>query len=413
MKNIILRTTVLSVVTSSVLFASGWRLPESSSKSTALSGAYIANSNGADATYYNPANMSFNKNESAIEVSVMNVYLPSIDYTDNTDSNKNGESKKGNTIIPSIFVSSKDYGNNIRYGFSITVPGGLSRAWDTPYQKTYAEEFALKIVEFNPTMAYKLSDNLSVGGGLRAIYSDGVVKSDGTDYGKAAIRDMTGQTIAFGFNLAMAYKASDKSNLSATYRSNVDLKEEGNAKLYVSGTKVYDGGVYVTVPLPAVATLAYAHDINEKTTIEVEFDRTFWSTYKNLDFEYKSAVALALRSSFDDAKARDWEDTDAIRIGLTHKYNKDLTIMFGASKDGNPIPEKSVSFESPDNTSQTISTGFDYNLNEKSSFGFGYLYSKKDDREVKNYNADGTVYIDGKIEGSSAHLVSFSYRKAF
>ena len=412
MKNTILKITSLSLLTSSLLLASGWRLPESSSRSTALSGAYIANSNGADATYYNPANMSFNKNAYQLEIGLMNVSLPSMKYKDNTNTALDGKSQKESTLIPSLFFTTKDY-NNVRYGFSVTVPGGLTRRWETPYQKTYAQEFALKIVEFNPSISYKVSNKLSIAGGLRAIYSNGVVKSDGTDYGKPAIRDMEGETVEYGYNLALSYQDTSKTKFSLTYRSNIDLKEEGNAKLHLSGTKRYDGGVYVTVPLPAVLSFAIAYDITPKLNVEVELDRTYWSSYKNLDFEYKSPIPLALRPSFDDAKERDWEDTDALRIGLTYKYSNETTLMFGVSKDGNPIPQKAVSFESPDYNSNTISAGFDYKVSNKSSFGFGYLFSKKDDRKVSNTNADGTPYLNGELTNAKAHLVSLAYRIDF
>jgi len=412
MKNILLKTTTLSIMASSLLLASGWRLPEASSKSVALSGAYIANSNGADSTYYNPANMSFNKNISQIEVGLMIVSLPSVKYKDDANSFFDGKSKKESSLIPSIFFTSKNY-NNVRYGFSMTVPGGLTRRWDTPYEKAYAKEFALKIIEFNPTISYKVSNKLSLGGGLRAIYSDGVVKSDGTNIGKPAIRDMKGDTIQYGYNLALSYQDTKKTRFSLTYRSNIDLKEEGNAKLYLSGTKLYDGGVYVTVPLPAVLSFATSYDISDKLNVEVQLDRTYWSSYKSLDFEYNSPVPTALRPAFDDAKARDWEDTDALRVGFTYKYSNDTTLMFALSRDGNPVPQKSVSFESPDNTSKTISTGFDYKINDSSSVGFGYLFSKKDDRKVSNKNPDGTTYINGELTNAKAHLISFAYRKDF
>jgi len=419
MKNILLKTTTLSILASSLVLASGWRIPESSSKSVALSGAYIANANGADATYYNPANMSFNKNILSSEIDLMYVYLPSMTYKDNCSTSANGnfydgESKEEKSIVPSIFISSKAYNDEkVRYGFSVTIPGGLTRRWDTAYQKAYAEEFTLQIIEFNPTMAYKLSNNLSIGGGLRVIYSSGVVKSDGTDANKPAIRDMEGTTIEYGYNLALSYKPIPSTNISLTYRSNIDLKEEGNAKLYLSGSKVYDGGTSVTVPLPAVLALAVAYDITSRTTLEVEFDRTYWSTYKDLDFEYNDSIPVILQSSFDDPKARNWEDTNAFRIGLTHKISDKLTAMIGYSDDGNPIPDSSVSFESPDYNSNTYSFGFDYDLDTKSSIGFGYLYSQKNDRTVKNTNPDGTTYIDGTISDAKAHLISFAYRTAF
>jgi long-subunit fatty acid transport protein len=87
--------------------------------------------------------------------------------------------------------------------------------------------------------------------------------------------------------------------------------------------------------------------------------------------------------------------------------------MVGYSKDGNAIPDKAVSFESPDYNSNTYSAGFDYELDKQSSFGFGYLYSKKDDRTTSNTNPDGTPYINGTISGVTAHLISVAYRSSF
>ena len=395
------------------MIASGWRLPESSPRSTALSGAYIANANGADTTYYNPANIQFNPNIYQVEIGLMNANLESIKYKDKDgDTTKDGKSEEENTLIPSIFITTPDI-SGLRYGFSITVPGGLTKRWESAYQKTYAEEFSLRIIEFNPTMSYLINKDFSIAGGLRVIYSDGTVKSDGTEAGKPVKRDMEGTTTEYGYNLALAYKPEDNSNVTLTYRSNVDLTEEGNAQLYVSGTKVYDGGAEVTVPLPAVLTLAYAHT-QDKTTVELEFDRTYWSSYENLDFEYKSEIAPILQSSFDTPKKREWKDTNAYRIGITHEYNDDLSLMFGFSADGNPINEEVFSFESPDYNSNTYSFGFDYKLDKDSSFGMGYLLSEKTDRTVSNTDATtGGEYIDGTFTNAKAHLLSFGYRMGF
>lgn len=411
MKNL-LKITTITALSSSLLLASGWRLPESSSKSTALSGAYIANSNGADATYYNPANMAFNPSQAQMEIGLTNIILPRMKYNGTNTSVLDGKTEEESTLIPTLFLTSSDYGSDLRYGFSITVPGGLTRRWGTPYQKAFAQEFSLKIIELNPTVSYKISDNFAIGGGLRAIYSEGIVKSDGTDVGKAAKRDLEGQTIEYGYNVALAYKPTQNSNLSLTYRSNVDLEEDGNAELYLSGTKVYDGGAGVTVPLPAALSIAYAFTIG-KTTIEIEADRTYWSKYENLDFTYDSSVPLALQAAFDDAKPRDWKDTDAYRLGITHEFSETFTAMFGYSDDGNPIPDHAVSFESPDYNSNTYSFGFDYSLNKSSTFGFGYLYSEKDDRTVTNQSYDGSTYLDGTLSNAKVHIITLGYRVDF
>ncbi|MGC9350548.1 MAG: OmpP1/FadL family transporter, partial [Sulfurovum sp.] len=104
-------------------------------------------------------------------------------------------------------------------GVSLTVPGGLTKRWKEQPQKSFAEEFTLKVIELNPSLSYKVADNFSIGGGLRVIYSEGVVKSSGE-----LSRDMEGDTVEFGYNLAMSYKPTSEITLAATYRSNVDLE---------------------------------------------------------------------------------------------------------------------------------------------------------------------------------------------
>ncbi len=406
MKKIIAFTT-LSMVASSVLFASGWRIPEQSARSVALSGAYIANARGADSAYYNPANMSFNSDDYAMAFDLMYIHLTPIDYQDNVNPAFNGSSKSEDFFVPTIFLSSKDY-EGWRFGLSVTAPGGLTKRWDSPLQKVYAQEFSLEIIEFNPVFSYAVTENISVGGGLRFIYSSGVVKSDGASVGKDVQRDMEGEAFEFGYNLALAYKFDKHSNFSLTYRSNVDINEEGNAKLYVSGAKLYDGGASVEIPLPAVLAAAVSYEFASKTTVEIEYDRTFWSEYKALDFEYKSSIPAILSSAFDDPKARNWDDSDAIRIGVTQNFDS-FDIMVGFAYDSNPIPSGKVAYELPDSDAMLYSIGGEYRIDQDRSISFGYLYDHKKTRSDLNVDAG----VNGEFSGAAAHLVSVGYEMKF
>lgn len=236
MKNLFFRTVAFTLLSSGLVFASGWRIPEQSSATVALAGVYVANSSGADASYFNPANMSFNPNTTQFEISLMQIGLSSINYDDTRTATFDGDSKKESFHIPIFFLTSKD-NDGIRYGISFTAPGGLSKRWDESFSKTSAEEFSLRILELNPVVSYLVTPDFSIAGGLRLIYSDGVVKSDGTIGANTYKRDMEGDAIEYGYNLALAYKPNELSNISATYRSNINIKEEGSAKFYFNGVK--------------------------------------------------------------------------------------------------------------------------------------------------------------------------------
>ncbi len=402
----------LSLLSATILLASAYRLPEQSPNSTALGGAYLANANGADSAYFNPANMAFNADKNQITAALTYVGLAKIKYTDAQNPAFNSESKKENIVIPHLFFTSQEY-NGFRYGLSLTVPGGLSKKWSSPYAKAVSQEFTLKILEFNPVLSYKITDQFAVGAGARIIYSKGVVKSDATAIGIPAKRDMEADTTEYGYNVALTYKPVKNLNLAASYRSNVDLNHEGNAKLYLSGTKLYDGGASVEVPLPAIAAVALSYDFGA-TTVELEYDKTMWSKYKALDFEFKDNVPLALKAAFDDPKLREWKDTNAYRIGLTHHYNNKLTLMGGFALDENPANSKYLGFELPDSDATIYSAGFDYKYSKSVSFGASVLYDKKDKRSVSQGRSTANpLAIEGTFDNASATLVtvgvSYSY----
>ncbi len=155
-------------------------------------------------------------------------------------------------MVPALHYTSKKLGDNgARVGFSITTPAGLSKRWDSAPAIYSAEEFTLKTIEFNPSMALPLSDTVSMGVGFRVVSSQGIVKSS-----YAVSRDMDGSSIDYGYNFALNYRPQPNISLAATYRSKIDLSVEGNAKLYAGSVLAYDGDVSVSVPIPAALNLA-------------------------------------------------------------------------------------------------------------------------------------------------------------
>lgn len=425
MKNTIRVATLLSL-SAATLLASGYRIPEQSLNSTALSAAYVASANGADASYYNPANMALMGGGAEIETAFTYINLPKVEYTDVGNAAYNGDSKEEHFFVPTMHYVSPMMGN-WRYGLSIVAPGGLSKRWDETYAKTFAEEFTLKIIEVNPTVSYKFSDEFAVGFGLRGVYTDGVVRSQGivpTPTAAPAItsaaisRDLTGDSIDFGYNLALAFKPVEDLTLAATYRSKVDLTVKGDATLTSvvatgglgAGTNLgtYVGGASVTIPLPASLALAASYTF-DKTTVEFVFERTYWSSYKDLDFNYAGALPNAiLTSAFDNSKAKLWEDVNAYRLGVSHQCTEALKVMAAFAIDRNPVPTSTLGFELPDSDAKLYSVGFEYKLSQNMKMGLAYLYDDKEKRVATN-----AAGVNGTFTDSAAHLVTASLKYKF
>jgi len=395
----------LSAVT---LSASGFRIPEQSLNSTALSAAYVAGANGADASYYNPANMVWNDDASEMELAMTYINLPKVKYDDTRGAPYSAESKEENFYVPTFHYVSPAVGN-WRFGLSMVAPGGLSKRWDNAYQMLKAEEFTLEVIEINPTVAYKVNDKFAIGFGLRGIYSSGVIKfkDEAGISGNAYKSEMEADSIDYGYNLALSYRPMENLTFSTTYRSKVDLTVAGDAKgwlVHPTLGHIFDTKANTEVPLPAVWTVAAAYTMN-KTTFEFVLDRTYWSAYKDLEFHFADAVVDG--SSFGDPKPKNWKDVNAYRIGVTHKYSDSLKLMAGFTIDETPAPDETVGFELPDSDAYIYSAGMEYAINKDMKLGLAYLYSDKDERTVNN------GYVNGTFSNSSAHLVTASFKYKF
>ncbi|SFV56557.1 Outer membrane protein assembly factor YaeT precursor [hydrothermal vent metagenome] len=398
----------LSIITSSLVLAGAYKVPEQSLNSMALGATYVAHTTGADTAYFNPANMAFLEDDKQfMEVGLTWAHLPSNKFEGQQAFSAtevygaNGGSLCEDLQLPFIHFVSKPLDNGLRWGASLTVPGGLTKRWETPYQKLSAEEFTLKVVEINPVISYKAMDNLSIGGGLRVIYSEGVVKSDGSGTAKPIKREMEGDTIEYGYNLAMTYKPIPSINIATTYRSNIDLDEDGEANLYM-GDMGHQYSTDVSVPLPAALNLAVSKTWSDRYTLEFNYERTYWSEYEDLDFNYGSAIQPAsLVPIFDKPKTKNWEDTNTYRVGATIDFDN-ITLMMAYSKDESPIPKKYLSYELPDADANIYSVGLRFDTTKNLSWGFAYLH---DDKESVTLNAgENKNGIIGKFSGGGAQL---------
>jgi long-chain fatty acid transport protein len=406
MKKKIPMLALSSILIAGSALASGYRIPEQSVDSVAKAGANIASASHADTSYYNPANMTWTKDAWQFEGALAYINLPSITYTDNRSPLMNGNSESEGFVIPTFFLVSPDM-NNFRFGISATLPFGLTKRWKQPFPRAASEEFSLKVYELNPTISYQTCSMFSVAAGVRLIYSSAKASQFAqTSDGKLFTRTMDGDTTEWGYNLAASLRPTDDLNVSVVYRSNVDLGLEGDVVLgtnypstFVMGT---DGGV--EVPGPAVLGISVAYTFGP-ATIDLTWEKNFWSEYENLEFKYDSPISHpVLNAVFVPPISKNWKDSDSYRIGLDYELNSDVTLMAGFAYDETPIPEDTLNFELPDSDSWLYSLGVRYRVSEEMEIGMAYLYDYKESRTV--VNGSPKTGINGEFTDAGAHLFS-------
>ncbi|WP_345975356.1 outer membrane protein transport protein [Sulfurimonas sp. HSL3-7] len=386
---------VVSAVAATSLMASGYKIPEQSLNSTALSGAYVSNTSAADAAYYNPANMAFMSSDKHLELNAMYIHLNPIEFSGSVGGSEDhtAESASEDFVIPQIYVVSTplDENEDFRLGLSVNAPAGLSKRWPSGVEAAFAEEFTLKVIEVNPTLSYRIMDNLAIAVGARFVYSEGIIKTSSEGGGL----DLEGNSWDLGYNLALSYKPYESWGMALTYRSNVDLTEEGGDTFTHPTYGTMTTPASVTVPLPAVLTIATDVDVTDSTNLELVYERAFWSAYDELNIKIPAFGTLPGQPA-----DKSWEDTNTVRLGLTQELDDYFDLMLGLAYDETPVPEKTLGFELPDSNAIIFSGGIRWAVNDAFDIGAAVLYDAKEDRTVSSDTIDGT------FSGSSALLVS-------
>ncbi|QQG65303.1 OmpP1/FadL family transporter [Desulfobulbus oligotrophicus] len=415
LRRFLLFSMALAVLLLETAHASGFRIANQSLGAVGISGAQVASTRGADASYYNPANMSFIPDQWQLETSLTLLHLPKITYTDTRFSTLNGTSDGELFYLPLVHVVTETF-DRLRFGFSLTYPYGLSKQWDQMYPQTFAKEFSLLTVEANPTFAVALTDWLSVGGGVRFVHGRGQVKNEvaggGLPFGME--RSSKGTDTALGYNLALSVRPVSEWTMAATYRSRIALNLDGATEMTTSAGMVapYSGRGDVAINLPAVFSLATAYTW-DSLTVEVGWERTFWSSFDDLYFLFHPAVTGTPYAVFDGVLQKDWDDADAYRLGLTYAWNERWTTTLGVSYERTPVPSATLGFELPDADALVYSAGIRFRPSPRFEYGVSYMYYRTRARSIDAVTDGNLSDISGRFTDGGAHALTFGMITTF
>lgn len=427
------KTLISLSLTASLALAAGYKIPEQSADSIGMAASNVAKSFGADAAYFNPANMSF------LEDGVLSDGM--IAYFKTSKSKFNGDTGTGYTSEPfgtfgGTFHIVSPKVNDFRFGFSMYLPAGLELEWKHAPQDI-SRYFRLNIIGLNPTVAYAINEQLSIAFGLNAYYAKGKTRGDFYSFKKQGLniepnRDLKGDGWGWGYNLALAYKPTKELSFGITYRSKAKLNIKGRAEISgfpdlsaMGGANMgamlnYSGGARVTgLIVPASLVLGAAYDITDDTTLLFAIERTFWSKLRGYDFEFTDTEARhnnpLFLGGFDAPIKRNFKDANVYRFGLHHKFNQKWRGMLGFAYDeGAAADLESVSFEIPDTKAYAYSFGLAYAPSENLELGLGYIYQDRRSARAKIEVVNGaTKHENGKFDRASIQIMGVSVKYKF
>ena len=143
----------------------------------------------------------------------------------------------------------------LSFGIALNVPFGLKTEYDAGWRgQLTGLKSEIKTVNINPSVAYKVNDMFSIGGGLSVQKIDAELTSSA---GAAGISTLTADDIGYGYNLGLIIQASPSTRIGAHYRSAIQYELEGTATF--SANPAGNGNIRADLEVPDSLSLSIFH----------------------------------------------------------------------------------------------------------------------------------------------------------
>ena len=347
------------IAMASSTYAAGFMLTEQSASS--LGRAYAgAGVDGTDISgvFYNPATMTLHPG-TQIQAGFVAIGLD-LDYKGNDGTTENG---RANTQpIPFGYISHQAT-ENVWVGLAMTVPFGMGTEYDDNWSLANRGISAQVLTfDFNPNVAWKLSEKVSLGAGMSIQYASADLKMKDV---VGIAQDGSRQTVdgeidadswAWGFNVGLMWAPVDNLRFGLSYRSKVNHHAEGDFTIdnlrqgnmaitgaYLNGALSqnstlaalwgkHDATASLSTPAWLMATAAW--DVNELLSLYATFRWTDWSSFEDLDINY-SVGPMTMTKNVHNA----WKDTYLVSLGADMRFYDWWTMRAGIGYETSAVDE--------------------------------------------------------------------------
>lgn len=426
------------VVTVDEVSAQAPRIQGQGTAASAMGNAFAAQADDASALHYNAAGMTQLRGVQFMAGALISGGVTTFTSPGGVtvDGDRNGSAAwppPGHTYIT---ANLKDMGlttlGDLTAGIGVTVPFGSLNRWpvDGPFRS--ATTFStLPLLDVKPTLAYRLTENVSIGVGadmytFSGLVGEGHIERQSVWPGGLGIPagsrvELSGRDTAAGFNAGLLYTALRNGdgkplvNIGIVYRSQATLHLKGT--LLANGALVSDATA--TFVLPQILTGAIAiwpvRTSEREWKVEVDVDHVGWKSVRNLDVHLSNGVTIP--------QPLNWRNTYALMVGTEHTWLSvpsmpgwEVALRAGYTYQQNQMPDLTFDPAVPSADVHIVGGGVGLWCGKQGSFlglipcrelGIGFLKPKAVGLDI-SYQA--SLYEDRTITGNRNPTVNGLYR---
>jgi long-chain fatty acid transport protein len=196
--------------------------------------------------------------------------------------------------------------------------------WSGRYQLT---EIELLTVNVNPSIAYRISDQLSLSAGFIAMYADIEYKLAAPPGGSGKV-EIDGDDWAYGWNLGALLEVSPRTRFGAIYVSQVEPDFSGDLKLDTKGGPDFSTDSNLKFTFPQLIRVGGYHELNDQWAILGTVGWEQWSAFDELLVSTEKGSA---------GIPTEWEDTWHFSGGVHYRPAEDWLLQAGITYDTSPV----------------------------------------------------------------------------
>jgi len=355
-------------------FASGFQIQEQNASGLGLAYSGMAAAvQDASTVFWNPAGTALLP---GIQGAVaLNYIIPDTKYTDSGTSTFSAFGNGGNggesALVPAMYGS---WMINPQWsvGLGVNAPFGLATEWDTRWAgQFHAIKSEIKTLNINPTVAFKVNNNIQLGAGLSYQRLEATLTNAASPLVPGSIGQVKGEDWAWGWNVGALFALGPDTRIGLTYRSQTSYKVEGDLTFNTPALAGLASTVSADIKLPSNFSVAVSHQLNPKIRLLADWTWTGWDSIQTLNIVRTSGPLAGTNAA---TTPLNFKTSWRIGGGAEYELNQQWLLRGGVAYDTSPVQDAFRTPRLPDDDRIWLAIGARYKPTQNFWLDLGYTH---------------------------------------
>lgn len=308
-------------------------------------------------------------------------------------------------VVPGAFVPNLYFvapvNDKFALGAGMNVNFGLKSEYDDSYDAgVFGGKTDLSAINLNLSGAYRVTEGLSLGLGVNAVYAKAQVERNAGIIKESVDLAKTAFTVAqedekaiptyltskntsvvslqdraawgFGWNAGVMYQFNEANRIGLAYHSKVDIDFVDRTATSLEAGVIGAGKKGdLTLTLPDYLELSGFHQLTDKLAVHYSYKYTHWSRLTKLNASFEDG-----KKAFD--KELQYSNNSRVALGASYDLYEKLTLRAGIAYDqAASRHQRSAAIPDTDRTWYSLGATYKFTPNLSVDLGYAYLKGKK------------------------------------